>query len=225
MSDLGNTRRTSESLATAQTTRTSSASVVTRARELAKPRPPLTKVELHPDGYQRVRTIGATGRKGQKTRVELDATGIGEILRSVLAGRDELVRAEATLTGNPRVHARRVGLDHLEMASRLIATFLDGEPSDAEARSSKELTSRNVDECARLPVGTTVYTGRDHVKPHHVAALRAGVERRGYTLDAIGPFYFTIQPRVSLVPAIATCKPCGYRIERGKCGRCGTRAL
>lgn len=188
-------RPESRNALTGQTVSTSS--VFRRAREVVRPRAPGVKVERQLDGYRRLRTTG-NGRRGQRRRAELVRDRLVPVLTDVLAAHDELV-ALANRDDLPRdVRARRRADAHdaLDRARRAISTFLDGEPTDRQLREGRDLTTTNVDALAALVVvGSSIYTGRESIRPHHVAQLRAGVERRGLSLVGTGPSWFEVQLR------------------------------
>lgn len=191
----GSSRSESRNALSQQTASTSR--VFRRAREVVRPRAPGVKVERQLDGYTRLRTTGA-GRRGQRRRAELVRDRLVPVLADVLAAHDELV-ALANRDELPRdVRARRRADAHdaLERARRAIGAYLDGEPTDRQLREGRDLTTRNADALAALVVaGSSIYTGRESVRAHHVAQLRAGVERRGLSLVATGPSWFEVALR------------------------------
>lgn len=223
MSLSGNTRPTRESSRTAQTVSTSS--VLARARELARPRPLQYKREKHADSYVRQRNTGR-GARGQRSVVDMDRDALQLAMRGLLVAHDELVALPARdLRPCDRADARRDSLARVRLAIGELEAWLDRQPATTVERESRDLTSRNVDELAALPVGSVVYTGAESLRPHHVAALRSAVERRALVLEKFAPFYYRIAVRVTAAPAPSQCTACGYsRAQRdGRCARCGTQ--
>lgn len=200
-----------------------------RARSIASERRGRTKVEDAYDGSRapstRVRYVGRERRGGQR-RLDLDRIALDLVLREVVAGRDELLRADARLEASDTAEAwraRRDALAKLRRASELLAEAAQAGGREGEPATGIELRPATLATAAAAAAGQLVYLAHERSGGRELLAeLRSRLALRGLELRGEGAGYWRVAGR-DVLPVESVCSCCGGQVQRRRCTRCGTR--